>query len=106
MRVDLMAVMIIAGLMWAGSVQAADGGALVQKANCMGCHASDKAKFGPSFKLIADKYRGDKSAQTVLEKKVRSGGRGVWGNTPMPPTSAAISDSDIKDMVQWILSQK
>lgn len=89
-----------------GSALAADGAALVQKSSCGGCHSLDQKKVGPSFKDIAAKYKGDKDAQARLEKKVRSGGAGSWGKMPMPPTSAATSDSDIKDIVQWILSNK
>ncbi|MDR0480382.1 MAG: c-type cytochrome [Gallionellaceae bacterium] len=99
--------LILASLFAAsGSAVAADGAALAQKANCLGCHAEAQKKVGPSFKDIAAKYKDDKGAQATLEKKVRNGGSGSWGKTPMPPTPAAFSDADIKTMVQWVLSHK
>ena len=61
--------------------------------------------MGPSYKEIADKYRKDKEAEANLIKKVKAGGKGVWGDVPMPP-NAHVKDADIKTMVQWVLSIK
>lgn len=99
-------VALVAGLVLAQGAFAGDGAALVQKANCLGCHAPDQKKVGPSFKDIAEKYKGNKGAAAELEKKVRSGGSGNWGKMAMPPTPASVSDGDIKDIVQWVLSTK
>jgi cytochrome c len=38
-----------------------------------------------------------------LTQKVRNGGAGVWGQIPMPPNTA-ISDEDLKKVVEWVLS--
>ncbi|HGG61263.1 MAG TPA: cytochrome C biogenesis protein CcsA, partial [Gammaproteobacteria bacterium] len=35
----------------------------------------------------------------------KAGGKGVWGEIPMPP-NAAVSDDDIKTIVKWVLSLK
>src|SRR5438552_11837702 len=78
---------------------------LATKSGCMACHAVDKKVVGPSYKEVAAKYKGDKGAQAKLEKKVKEGGQGVWGQVPMPPNSF-VSDADIKKLVQWVLSQK
>ena len=85
---------------------AGDGEALAKKNNCMMCHSLEGKSTGPTFQNIATKYKTGKDAQAQLEKKVRSGGSGVWGSMPMPPTAKSVSDSDIKSMVQWILSIK
>ena len=79
--------------------------ALAQKSGCLACHAVDKKVVGPSYKEVATKYRGDKTAQAKLEKKVKEGGVGTWGQIPMPP-NAQVSDADIKKLVAWILSLK
>ena len=97
---------LAAGLVFAGNALAGDGEALAKKSNCTNCHAVDKKMVGPSFKDIAAKYKDDKGAQAALEKKVRSGGGGVWGKMPMPATAKSVSDDDIKSMVQWVLSVK
>jgi cytochrome c len=76
--------------------------ALAKKHNCLICHAVDKKLVGPSYKDIAMKYKGQKAAAAKLEEKVKKGGSGVWGPVPMPP-NAAVPDSDVKKLVDWIL---
>jgi cytochrome c len=78
---------------------------LAKKHNCLACHAMDKKIVGPAYKEVADKYRGDKTAEAKLVDKVKKGGVGVWGQIPMPP-NATVPDADIKALVKWILSQK
>jgi cytochrome c len=99
-------VMLAAASVFAGSALAGDGEALAKKSNCTNCHAVDTKKLGPSFKDVAAKYKDDKGAQATLEKKVRSGGGGNWGKMPMPATAQSVSDGDIKEIVQWVLSLK
>ena len=76
---------------------------LAQKKNCMACHAVDKKLVGPAYKDVAAKYKGDKGALAKLSAKVKNGGSGVWGPVPMP-ANAAVSDADIKTVVEWILA--
>ena len=79
--------------------------ALAQASGCLACHTADKKLVGPSFKDIADRYRKDQGATASLAQKVKAGGKGVWGDIPMPPNSH-VKDADIKTMVQWILAIK
>ena len=79
--------------------------ALAKKHNCFACHAVDKKVVGPAYKDVANKYRGDKSAEAKLIEKVKKGGSGVWGPIPMPPNTQ-VSDADIKKMVELILALK
>lgn len=79
--------------------------ALAKNSGCLACHTVDKKLVGPGYKDIAGKYRNDKAAEANLVKKVKAGGKGVWGDVPMPP-NAHVKDADIKTMVQWILSLK
>lgn len=79
--------------------------ALAQKNACMACHQVDKKVVGPAFKDVAAKYKGDKAAEAKLVKKVKEGGKGVWGEVPMPP-NAQVKDADIKTIVHWVLSLK
>ena len=71
----------------------------------LACHAIDKRVVGPSFKEIAAKYRSVKEADDKLEKKIRAGGSGVWGQVPMPPNTT-VSEKEAKILVKWVLSQK
>ncbi len=82
----------------------ADGAELAKKSGCMTCHAMDKKLVGPSFKDVAAKYKQDSEAAGKLEKKVRGGGAGSFGSTPMLATPKTVSDDDIKSIVAWILS--
>ena len=89
-----------------GTAHAADAAKakqLAQKYNCLACHAEDKKLVGPSYKEVAAKYKGDKNALATLTKKVKTGGSGVWGPVPMP-ANAAVSDADLKTVVEWVLA--
>ena len=90
----------------AAAFAAGDSEAMFKKNNCGSCHAVDKKTVGPSLVDIAAKYKGDKGAQTQLETKVRSGGKGSFGPIPMPATAKSVSDGDIKAIVTWILDRK
>jgi cytochrome c len=78
---------------------------LAQKSGCMTCHGVDKKVIGPSFKDIAAKYKGNAKAEAELFTKVKQGGKGNWGDIPMPP-NAHVKDDDIRTLVKWVLSQK
>lgn len=79
--------------------------ALAQKNACMSCHSVDKKVVGPAFKDVAKKYAGDKTAEAKLLAKVKTGGKGVWGEIPMPP-NPQVSDADAKKIIAWVLSLK
>ena len=92
----------------AAGAHAADakaGEALAKASGCLACHTVDKKLVGPSYQQIAERYRKDKGAEASLIQKVKAGGKGVWGDIPMPP-NAHVKDADIKTMVQWILAVK
>ncbi|MEQ1591324.1 MAG: c-type cytochrome [Thiobacillaceae bacterium] len=79
--------------------------ALAQKNACMSCHGVDKKIVGPAYKDVAKKYAGDKTAEAKLMAKVKAGGKGVWGEIPMPP-NPQVNDADLKKIVAWVLSLK
>jgi cytochrome c len=71
----------------------------------MSCHSVDAKILGPSFKDIAKKYAGDKTADAKLATKIIKGGSGAWGAIPMPANSQ-VTEADSKTLVKWILSVK
>lgn len=79
--------------------------ALAQKNACMACHAIDKKVVGPAYKDVAKKYAGDKGAHAKLMATVKAGGKGVWGDVPMPP-NPQVKDDDLSKIIDWVLSQK
>lgn len=94
----------VTGLTVSGGAWADTPDAIAADAGCTACHAKDKRILGPSFSEIAGKYKGDPKAAAALAAKVRSGGKGVWGATPMPPADAeTISDANLRTVIGWIL---
>ena len=76
---------------------------IVQKNNCLSCHAVDSQVVGPAYREIAKKYHGDATAPDKLFAKVRNGGAFVWGEVPMP-ANLGISDADLRTVIAWILA--
>jgi cytochrome c len=81
MKAIYVCLLAAAGVMSAGAVQADE--ALAKSKNCLSCHAVDKKVVGPSYKDVAKKYTAKDEA--MLAAKVIKGGKGSWGEVPMPP---------------------
>ena len=99
---------VLAALVAAPAYAALDNAqaeAMMKKDGCAACHSIDKKIVGPAYVEVATKYKGDKNAQATLEKKVKDGGVGNWGQIPMPP-NAQVPANDIKELVTWILALK
>jgi cytochrome c len=98
---SLHVVLLTVGLALAGP--AAADLKMAQKEGCLGCHAVDKKLVGPAWKDVAAKYKGDAAAEAKLFKKVREGGKGIWGEIVQPP-NATTSDADLKTLVKFVLA--
>jgi cytochrome c len=59
--------------------------ALINGSDCNNCHNKEVKTVGPSFKAIADRYKGNMDAPMLLAEKIRKGGSGAWGIVPMTP---------------------
>ncbi len=77
----------------------------LDRSGCNTCHELEEHTVGPSYRAIAGRYDRDPSTIEQLVQKVKVGGSGVWGDTPMNP-HPHISDADIIRMLQYILSLK
>ena len=81
---------------------------LAKKSGCLTCHKIETKVMGPAWKDVAARYKDDAGARAQLLEKVRKGGRGNWTevthNMMMPPTPARVSDEDIAQLVDFILS--
>ena len=102
MKAVYVAMMAAAGIVMTGQAHADE--ALAKAKNCMSCHAVDKKLVGPSYKDVAAKYKGDAAAAEALATKIKAGGKGVWGQIPMPPNN--VTPEEAKKLVSWVLSQK
>jgi len=94
---------LLIGLSQAGAVHSAGQEGLARSYACMSCHSMDKKVVGPGFKEVAARYKGDASVEDRLVDKIRTGGKGNWGNIPMPPNSRP-SDEDLHTLVRWVLN--
>ena len=102
MKAGYVAMMAAAGIVMAGQAQADE--ALAKSKNCMACHAIDKKLVGPAYKDVAAKYKGDAKAPAMLAEKIKAGGKGVWGQIPMPPNN--VTPEEAAKLAAWVLSQK
>ncbi|WP_256005257.1 PQQ-dependent sugar dehydrogenase [Pedobacter deserti] len=85
------------------SAQHATAKALMAKSDCAACHNIDTKSLGPSFRQIALKYKGSKTAEPALVKKVINGGAGVWGDAMMPAHSS-MSTAQVSTIIKYIMS--
>jgi cytochrome c len=77
---------------------------LTVRHGCVACHALDKRVVGPSFREIAERYKGDAGAASKLAAKVKEGGAGTWGSIPMP-AHPQLAAADVDGLVAWVLEQ-
>ncbi len=79
------------------------GKKLIDNSDCSACHAVDRKINGPSYQEISNKY--SKDQMPMLVGKIKNGGAGVWGETPMA-AHPQLSDTEILEMVKYIMSFK
>jgi len=81
--------------------------ALARENNCFKCHGVDKEKDGPSYKKVAEKYRGNPGAETKLIHHVTSGEKAKFPDgheEEHKNIQGKASPEAIKNLVDWILS--
>ena len=104
MKSSLFAQLIVAAAVTVAAPAFADQ-ALATAKNCMACHAVDKKLVGPSYKEVAAKYAGDKTAVDKLAGKIMKGGSGIWGAVPMP-ANAQVNEAEAKTLAAWVMTAK
>jgi cytochrome c len=80
------------------------GYTLIAGSDCKACHTLDKVSVGPSYKAVAEKYKGQSGALSMLAKKIIAGGGGNWGKEHVMAAHPQISVQDANEMVSYILS--
>ena len=89
----------------------ADAAKKLAKSNdCFKCHAEAKAKKGPSYKSISEKYKGKANAEARLIEHITSGEKAKFADGheeehKIVKTSPPKDMEQIKNLVQWILAQ-
>jgi S-disulfanyl-L-cysteine oxidoreductase SoxD len=74
--------------------------ALTQKYSCVVCHGMENKLIGPSFRDVSDRHARRTDAVDYLAAKIRAGGSGVWGATPMP--AQTLSEAEAKTLARWL----
>ncbi|MCU0420440.1 MAG: cytochrome c class I [Cyclobacteriaceae bacterium] len=81
----------------------AQGEALVKSSDCKTCHHAVNKIIGPSHTDVAKKYEFTEANVKYLAGKIKTGGSGVWGETPMN-AHPDLSDADAEKMARYVLS--
>lgn len=90
----------------AAAVDAAAALALARKSDCLKCHAVDKKKDGPAYKEVAAKYKGKPDAEAKLYTHLTTNPKvKIDGEEEEHTSLKTKDDAEIKNVIQWILSQ-
>lgn len=81
------------------------GEKLFETHDCVACHAINHKVVGPSYDAVAKKFSGKPDAVQTLVAAVKKGHVGTWGKVPMP-AHPKMPASEIKQIVEWVLSLK
>jgi len=81
--------------------------ALAKKNDCLKCHAIDKTKKAPSYKKIAEKYKGKpEGQQKVIDNMTKAPKVKLEDGTEEEHKVIGTKDpKDIKNLADWILAQ-
>ena len=102
----------IAAVFLAGSAFIADAAddaaaeALMKKSGCFKCHSVDKKKDGPSYKSVAEKYKGKPDAEQKLYTHLTTNPKvKVDGKEESHDSLKTKNDAEIKNVIQFVLTR-
>jgi cytochrome c len=91
---------------YAQQVDNAAAEALAKKSGCLKCHSVSQKKDAPSYKAIADKYKGKPDAEQKLythlttSPKVKVDGKEEEHDSPKTK-----NEGEIRNLVRWVLTR-
>jgi len=85
----------------------ADVEPFLKKAGCFKCHAMDKTKKGPSYKKIAEKFKGKPDAEEKVIKNLTTSPKvKLEDGTEEEHKEIEVKDkADLKVITKWILTR-
>lgn len=86
-----------------GPLKYVEGLKHINESDCLSCHHEEKENIGPSYRAVAERYKGDYLAAQYLAKKIINGGNGNWGEKIMAG-HPQLSLETAEKMSQYILS--
>ncbi len=90
----------------AQNVDTAAAEALMKKSGCFKCHSVSAKKDGPSYKSVAEKYKGKADAEAAITKHITTGPTvKIDGKEEKHEILKSKDDKDIKNVVGFILSR-
>lgn len=89
------------------AVDAARAESLARQNSCFKCHHIEKEKDGPAYKEVAKKYKGKADAESRLITHITTGEKAKFpdGHEEEHKIIKTKDMAEIKNLVQWILSQ-
>ena len=78
---------------------------IVAGSDCKTCHMIEEKNIGPAWRDVANKYADSANAVEYLSHKIRNGGSGAWGQTPMAP-HPTMSQEDAETLAKFVLLLK
>jgi len=100
------AVFLAGGALIADAADDAAAEALMKKSGCFKCHSIDKKKDGPSYKSVAEKYKGKPDAEQKLYTHLTTHPKvKVDGKEEEHSSLKTSDDAQIKNVISWILSR-
>jgi cytochrome c len=88
------------------TVDASAAEALAKKSGCLKCHSVTQKKDAPSYKSVAEKYKGKPDAEQKLyvhlttNPKVKVDGKEEEHDSPKTKNEA-----EIRNLIRWVLSR-
>ena len=81
--------------------------ATAKRNDCFKCHAVDKTKKGPSYKKIAEKFKGKADAEEKVIKNITTGPKVKLedGTEEEHKIIDTKDKAEIKNLIDWILSR-
>ncbi|MEO1010695.1 MAG: ThuA domain-containing protein [Bacteroidota bacterium] len=79
------------------------GKALTLSMDCKTCHKEAEASIGPNYTAVAEKYVKQRRSKAYLQRKIITGGGGVWGEVVMP-AHPNVTPDESRQIVEYILS--
>jgi cytochrome c len=80
--------------------------ALAKKSGCLKCHSVTSKKDGPSYKSVAEKYKGKPDAEATLFKHVTTHPKiKIDGKEEEHDSLKTQNEAEIRNVIRWILSR-
>lgn len=101
----LLAVGLTCGALAAQAQDVSAAEATIKESKCTKCHSVDKEKSGPSFKKVAEKFKGKADAETKLYTHLTTGPKIKVDGEEEIHVKAKGDEAAIKNLVKYILSR-